>query len=218
MIEKTVVPPLTARRVQTAVAWSLVPLLSVGLLSWLPFGWFALRRRSVPLAGCALGYLAAVAAFAGFAPEEAGDGFWALVVLATWWGAAVHVLCVVLLERRAPTVEDGNRRALRAALAVEARRKEARALVTGNPGAARELRIGRPDLPRSYDDGGLVDLNAVPAHVLAEALGWSSAEAEDVVEVRGRLGRFDGPAELIAYTGLLPGRVDAAAPLLVFSA
>lgn len=55
-------------------------------------------------------------------------------------------------------------------------------------------------------------------HVLVEALGWSSAEAESVVEVRGRLGRFDGPAELIAHTELLPGRVDGAAALLVLSA
>ena len=33
---------------------------------------------------------------------------------------------------------------------------------------ARELRIGRPDLPRQYDDGGLVDVNNVPVGVLAE--------------------------------------------------
>jgi hypothetical protein len=37
-------------------------------------------------------------------------------------------------------------------------------------------KIGRPDLPREYDDGGLVDVNHVPAAVLAAPLGLSAAE------------------------------------------
>ena len=36
---------------------------------------------------------------------------------------------------------------------------------------AQELKIGRPDLPRDYDDGGLVDVNHVPAAILAARLG-----------------------------------------------
>jgi hypothetical protein len=34
------------------------------------------------------------------------------------------------------------------------------------PVLARELRIGRPDVPRQFDDGGLVDLNHAPVPVL----------------------------------------------------
>jgi hypothetical protein len=34
-----------------------------------------------------------------------------------------------------------------------------------------ELRIGRPDLPRVYDDGGLIDVNHVPPQVLATLPG-----------------------------------------------
>ncbi|GAA3457984.1 hypothetical protein GCM10018962_98180 [Dactylosporangium matsuzakiense] len=34
-----------------------------------------------------------------------------------------------------------------------------RQLVEHHPAIARELQIGRPDLPRTFDDGGLVDVN-----------------------------------------------------------
>ena len=42
-------------------------------------------------------------------------------------------------------------------------------MVQTNPALARELRIGRPDLPRQYD-GALVDINRVP--VAAWAFRW----------------------------------------------
>ena len=47
----------------------------------------------------------------------------------------------------------------------------ARRLQQDNPVLAQELKIGRPDLPRGYDDGGLVDVNHVPAAILASHLG-----------------------------------------------
>ena len=50
-------------------------------------------------------------------------------------------------------------------------RREARRLQQDNPVLAQELKIGRPDLPRGYDDGGLVDVNHVPAAILASHLG-----------------------------------------------
>jgi hypothetical protein len=46
---------------------------------------------------------------------------------------------------------------------------------------ARELGIGRPDLPRQMDDGGLIDLNHVPVSVMAGLLGLSEADAAKVV-------------------------------------
>jgi hypothetical protein len=43
---------------------------------------------------------------------------------------------------------------------------------------AAELRIGRPDLPRHFDDGGLIDVNTVPAQVLSRLPGLRPEEAE----------------------------------------
>ncbi|MBC9715505.1 hypothetical protein H9Y04_23430 [Streptomyces sp. TRM66268-LWL] len=118
----------------------------------------------------------------------------------------------------ASTGTEQNRDAAHTAAEKAGRRKEARQLLAKNPAAARELRIGRPDLPRAYDDGGLVDINGVSADVLVHELGWSAVEAVDVIEARERLGRFDGPNELISLTGIPPARVDAASDRLVYSA
>lgn len=48
--------------------------------------------------------------------------------------------------------------ALTTALAARARRNGARQLASTDPLFARDLRIGRPDLPVTYEDGGLVDI------------------------------------------------------------
>ena len=47
------------------------------------------------------------------------------------------------------------------------------------PALAGELRIGRPDLPREYDDGSLVDVNRVPGAVLAAQLGAHAAGSNE---------------------------------------
>ncbi|MFC7310611.1 hypothetical protein ACFQVC_41165 [Streptomyces monticola] len=211
----------TARRPRTgrALLWGLVPLLSVGLLAWLPFCWLAARTRRWTYGLTAALY--AVAALAGlvFMPEDENvDSPWDWLLVAVWFCGLVHTVIAFLLLRDGESVQDTNRAAVSAALARAARRSEARELFDKNPGAARDLRIGRPDLPRGYDDGGLVDLNTVPAAVLVTHLGFSAAEAESVVTVRARMGRFDGLAEVIAFTDLAPARVDAVRDLLVFSA
>jgi len=96
------------------------------------------------------------------------------------------------------------------------RRKVARHLVKTNPSLARDLRIGRPDLPRDYDDGGLVNVNHVPGSVLAAQLGLSSTEVGDVLAARGKLGRFGSADELCAYTSLSPDRVYQLSELMIF--
>jgi hypothetical protein len=63
-------------------------------------------------------------------------------------------------------------------LAARARRNDARELAAADPLMARELRIGRPDLPRTYDDGGLVDLNSAPAPVIAQVCQLDQAAAQ----------------------------------------
>ena len=92
--------------------------------------------------------------------------------------------------------------AVAAALTARQRRDQARALAERDPALARELSIGRPDLPREFDDGGLVDVNRVPASVLVDRLGLSALEAGRVAQTRDHLGGFSGPAELAVYAEL----------------
>ncbi len=95
------------------------------------------------------------------------------------------------------------------ALAARQRRAESAALAAGDPALARDLKIGRPDQPRQYDDGGLVDINGAPASVLVSHLGLTTAQAESVVAARGQLGRFQSPEELTTFTDLPQQALDA---------
>ncbi len=81
---------------------------------------------------------------------------------------------------------------------------------------ARELRIGRPDLPREYDDGGLVDLNNVSPEVLVSSLGLTAPEVTGVMAARQQLGGFSSAEELSAYAELPPDRVDDIRDLIWF--
>jgi helix-hairpin-helix protein len=106
--------------------------------------------------------------------------------------------------------------AIAAALHARQRREEARAIAVRDVDLARELRIGRPDLPRQFDDGGLVDVNHAPAPVIVHLLGLSEADAVQVTEARDRIGGFSSAEEVIAYTDLSPTLVDGIRERLLF--
>jgi DNA uptake protein ComE-like DNA-binding protein len=96
------------------------------------------------------------------------------------------------------------------------RRQRARELAEHHPVLARDLKIGRPERPHDYDDGGLVDVNHAPASVLAACLGLTPAESTAVVEARNQLGRFSSPEELSVYAQLPPDRVQALRDWMMF--
>ncbi|MGH3814136.1 MAG: hypothetical protein ACRDUV_17085, partial [Pseudonocardiaceae bacterium] len=99
-----------------------------------------------------------------------------------------------------------------------ARREEARALLAGNPVLAAELRIGRPDLGRQYDDGGLVDVNHVPAEVITRELGIPRPVAEQIVAQRTRVGGFHSADDLVVYCeAVTPHQVAVVRDRLLFT-
>ncbi|MFI7598934.1 ComEA family DNA-binding protein [Actinoplanes sp. NPDC049681] len=65
-------------------------------------------------------------------------------------------------------------------------REQARQFAAFDPAQARRLGVGRPDLVRPFDDGGLVDLNHAPGHELARLPGITPEAAHRIV-----LGRFE---------------------------
>lgn len=68
--------------------------------------------------------------------------------------------------------------------------------------------MGPPDLRREFDDGGLVDVNAVPGSVLATLPGFTPASAEEVVRTRERVGPLTSPEELVVYGSVPPEVLD----------
>jgi DNA uptake protein ComE-like DNA-binding protein len=212
------------------VAWASVPVWSIGFLSFVPFLAFAVINRRKGDWAVFAAYLAATIAMIvaiGAVNSSAGDGVVGGFIIALAGCAAVHTAVLFRPARAVETAAPGpgapaslqrrNRQAVAEAKSRIERRKEARHLVGSNPALARDLKIGRPDLARDYDDGGLVDVNQVPGSVLAAQLGLAPTEVTDVLSARDRLGRFSSADELSAYTQLSPRRVDELRDLMIFT-
>ncbi|MCO6007412.1 helix-hairpin-helix domain-containing protein [Actinoallomurus purpureus] len=95
-------------------------------------------------------------------------------------------------------------------------RRKAREQAATDVVLARELRIGRPDLPRHYDDGGLIDVNHVPPQVLTMFSGVTPELAEHIARVRDHVGGFSSAEELAATSDLHPDLMPEIAEYAVF--
>lgn len=225
-------PQLPRRRGAAQLWWAAIPVVSIGFLAFVPFLAYAImrgRKRDWAVFATYLALTVAMIVTIGAIPSSSGasagvGGF----IIALAGCAAIHA-CI--LFRPAPRVppqaqpqagpeaaspRQRNRDALRQAQDRIERRKDARHLAATNPALAAELRIGRPDLPREYDDGGLVDVNQVPAAVLEGQLGLTAQEVTDVIAARDQLGKFSSADELCAYTKLSADRVDELRDLMIF--
>ncbi|MGH3191335.1 MAG: hypothetical protein ACRDPY_34300 [Streptosporangiaceae bacterium] len=217
------------RKALRQVWWALIPVWSIGFLSFAPFLAYALIQRRRKDWAVFAAYLAAtVAIFVALGAVNPSSGAGAAVggfIVALAGCAAVHAAVLFRPSRAVaplgPAMPLGprqrNQQALAAARDRIERRKEARQLLARDPGLAREMRIGRPDLQRDYDDGGLIDVNHVPPAVLAAKLGLAQGEVTDVLAARDKLGRFASADELCAYTELRPDRVDELRDLMIFA-
>lgn len=82
------------------------------------------------------------------------------------------------------------------------RRQAAKNLLRTRPEFAAELGIGRPELGRGYDDGGLIDVNHVPLSVLAALPGMNPGLPERLISVRDQINGFDSYDDLLNVVGL----------------
>lgn len=208
--------------------WASVPLWSLGLLSSVPFAARARSTRRRRDRAVAAGYLAATAitlalSVAGGISTKPGappDGTGTLagaLFLTLMIAGALHTSIAFRHPKPARGPADpSNTAAVAAARATALRRVQARRIAETDPTLARDLGIGRPDVRRDYDDGGLVDVNRVPAEVLRRALDWTRDEAQAVVAARDEIGGFGSAAEITAYAAIDPARVDMVADLLLF--
>ena len=64
---------------------------------------------------------------------------------------------------------------------------------------ARDLGIGRPEVERGYEDGGLVDLNHASAEQLHTLCGLPLNLAQAVVAARTELGLFINVEDAIVF-------------------
>lgn len=206
--------------------WALSPVYSCFTISFIPALHAAIKLRRLELwnwaGGLILGDFIAWGLMAG--PDAAGGagthdqnvGAFLAIVLAVL--GTIHALRLrgeVFGEPRpaaavtSAVAANAHEPAVAQALAARRRRAESLELSIKDPGLARDLKIGRPDLTRQYDDGGLVDVNHVPESVLMAELGLSQQQARTVVEVRDHIGRYSSANELSVLADLPPETLDA---------
>jgi hypothetical protein len=203
--------------------WAFLPVLSYGYLAPIPIIHAAVKLRTWTLWAAAAVYTAAellvwsrtmTVTSDPVDPAEVSDppGWAAALLLGLIVVPTIHALT---LRRRVFEVKPQDP-AVAAVLQARQRREEARAIAARDVDLARELRIGRPDLRRQFDDGGLVDLNHAPAPVMVQLLGLSEADVAQVIEARDRIGGFSSAEEVIAYTELSPTLIDGLRERLLF--
>jgi hypothetical protein len=187
--------------------WFLVPLFTCGLGSFVMVLVGGLWLKSKAHIAAAIGYFLLTVYFfvaTDYSTTNHGpipDAAITPAFLAIWLGGLGHTLFLQLKIREGSPVAPppSTDPALAAAQWRLHRRAEARAILAGNPALAAELRIGRPDLTRQYDDGGLVDVNHVPAAALISHLDVPAHVATQIVAERDRIGGFSSPDELVVY-------------------
>lgn len=229
--------PLSRRRrraVVLGVAFALIPWVTLGLATPVAFVFATAVLRSRLVAIATVVYTAAVVGM--FNTDYPEDRLYGWFITTAFLVGGVHAVIIsprVIrrlshVPRRAPgegliveIVEEeraavANDPTLRAALRQRERRHHAREIVAANPALATELGIGRPDLAPDYDDGGLVDVNQVPAAILAALPGFDEAMAEWVVIARERFDGLSSIADLVVHADVPNEVAEGLADRLLF--
>ncbi len=198
----------------SAGGWYLpLTILSFGFLAAVPF-WHASRRVRRPrLRKLALLYTAVDVVLVAFVPTRPG-GLAESGAANTAYTVAIFVVVIVAcIQLRAVRHEVYDLRRLIAArrdpavarvLAARSKRENARRLLAEDPMLARELGIGRPDLGRDYDDGGLVDINTAPATVIASVCEMEKSYADAIVASRDARDGYHNLGQLLVDVSLPP--------------
>jgi DNA uptake protein ComE-like DNA-binding protein len=190
-----------------------MPLLTCGFGAPIAFA-IALNRRRDPmtiaslvvysaliLAGCGV-----IAAY-DYPPPQWGTVVFNTVVAVSALGGTAHLLIIRSTVWAAPARPQVPVARLSSMEVVDRARKlrdQARRTAEADPMLAKRLGIGRPDLPRQFDDGGLVDLNHAPLHVLMSLPGVTERSARQIQDRVERSGPFGSLGEVMLVIEISP--------------
>jgi hypothetical protein len=210
-------PATFAERLKAGGWYFAVTIFSAGFLAAIPFWHAAKRLGRREVRSLARAYTVAdlyLLVLMILTPQRA-DGTSANETLSTIGGLSVLFIviagCVQLRPLRREVYGGGGGvpahrdPAVARALEARARREESRRLIARDPALRRDLGIGRPDLGRDYDDGGLIDVNTAPAAVIAGVCGIDDRYADAIVAGRtARGGTYYNLGELLVEVPLPP--------------
>ncbi|MDL4771266.1 MULTISPECIES: ComEA family DNA-binding protein [Thermomonosporaceae] len=204
-------------RAAMSVTWAALPFLTLGYATPFTFLAAALWRRSAHLLVSSVAYVGLFALLLTLLGRDGAQGAAGVVAFLL---AVVGCGHAFLIRRRVFDPHGlsglGNEAVIERVRRQRLLREKARRLAADDPGLARELRIGRPDLRRQYNDGGLVDVNHAPAEALTLLPGITPALAVQIERVRAETGGFMSAEEMSAMAGLPPGITGDLADYAVF--
>jgi Helix-hairpin-helix motif len=212
-----------------SLLWALVPFVSLGLLTPITIGYAAFRIRSVAVALTAVPYTIGIVTVMvgtdayGDNPPAVIDALMTVSILAAWFAGTAQAFALrrAFQPRSAFSQDPHAGRAITLTAEQEVlRRRELRArsrqLSKNDPGLAKELRIGRPDLPRTYDDGGLIDINHAPESALTAVAAITPGTARQIVQLREQGRVFISAEDLAAAVDLDPTMMPLTAEHTVY--
>jgi Helix-hairpin-helix motif len=197
-------------RAALSVTWAALPFLTLGWATPFVFAGAAIWRRTGHLMIASVIYLGLFALQTVLLPvidtDPGAERLYGACLLTQMVVGCFHAF---LVRRRVfdPEGTGGvarNEAAIGMVRQQRLLRAKARELAATDPAMAKELRIGRPDLPRRYDDGGLIDVNHAPAGVLTMLPGITDELARRIEKVRAETGGFLSAEELSTLAGLPP--------------
>jgi hypothetical protein len=207
-------------RAALSVTWAALPFLSLGYATPFTFAAAALWRRSAHLVLASLAYIAVFVLLLVLLPDIDQATARRAIGILTFVLAVVGCGHAFLIRRRVfdPDGLSGvdNEAVIERVRRQRLLREKARKLALDDPGLARELRIGRPDLPRQFNDGGLIDVNHAPAEALTLLPGITPELAVKIERVRAETGGFVSAEEMSAVAGLPPALTSDVADYAVF--
>ncbi|RRR99259.1 ComEA family DNA-binding protein [Glycomyces terrestris] len=206
---------LSAHRAGRAATylWALSPVLTCGYATPVMLA-IALARRRDNLVLAALIVHSALLASSCLVMGTYADKvpLWGDVLIYSSWGIAAIGGAAHLLVIRPAVFPAGPRPQVPVAHLSNAEvldrarklREQARRTAEADPMLAKRLAIGRPDLPRQFDDGGLVDVNHAPLHVLTSLPGVTERSARQILEWVERSGPFASLGEVMLVIEISP--------------
>ena len=179
-------------RAEDRANWVWLSLIPFGLGAWAP-AYAGLRANS--RRWFMLGAAWSLITLAGWIVAIANHGGAAggLLIILGWAGAVASSFAI-----RASYKQRVSSPFETAALSAQERlteRDRARRLARERPGLAKEIGVGRPDLPNAQD-AGLIDINNAPAAVLATLPAMDDALATRIVEARAGTPGFSSIEDL----------------------
>ena len=141
------------------------------------------------------------------------DGFSSLMMVTAWVGAFLHALAI--REDYTRRIQAAHADPVTLARERLLERSRAQKLARDQPELARELGVGRPDLPGA-DSMGVVDINHAPREAIMELPGIDAALAERIVGVRRQIRGFSSTEDLGLVLDLDPDRVEGLRDFTVY--